>query len=390
MNSNTGQVLTSLAELISEGRHQHDDVAGIYPLSLFQEALEVFQRCLSLQEYQFTQSEADACAVAQGPTEIDKEFGNTTTGNGPLAPRQSDEDSSSDESWAIILEPVTQGTLLDTLLVQVETLTSICGLFIVQDGRDPSWIENYFQNVLQKKICFAAKGTDREHESRLAEAKFRCALADAGFGLSRIDLLTYEREIAEAYDGFTAFGHDPQALCDKADTEITFNASIERYLGQNDDITPEDRTRINVMRWKHLTKALDSLTAASKIPGVKNLVRIHLRRGDCEMLRRRLGSAPSNYDIAVKSEPTLLKNAEIYYRGAARSAKAEVATDEEGEASAKEAITTELLENESRLRERIATDQLHVQEIIEDMIGEELLSKHDIEKLRNDNSQKYP
>ncbi|KAI4171745.1 MAG: hypothetical protein LQ343_003996 [Gyalolechia ehrenbergii] len=378
--SNTGQVLTSLADLIVEGRQQPDTAAGEDPLQLFQEALGFFQRCLSLQEYQFTQFEADACASAPETMEFDELAGDTTTNNAP-EPSQSNGEPSDDDTWAMIREPVTHSTLLDTLLAQVETLTSVCGLLSVQGDSDPSWVEQYSQHLLQDRIVVAVKETDRQHETGLTRAKFKCALADAGFGTSRVDLYVYEREIAAAYEHLTASGHDPQALCDRADAEVVFNASIERYLGQGIGILPEDSTRISVVRWKHLTKALDSLTAAGKLPGVKNLPRIQLRRGDCEMLRRRLGSAPSNYDIASKSEPTLLKNAEIYYRGAARLAKAEAATDEEGEALAKEAIAADILANPSRLPKRIAIHRLRSQEVFEDMIEEGLLLRHDIEKL---------
>ncbi|KAL8943592.1 MAG: hypothetical protein Q9216_000957 [Gyalolechia sp. 2 TL-2023] len=378
-NSNTAQVLTSLAELISEGRHQPDDAARADPLPLFQEALGLFQRCLSLQENQFIQAEADAHVSPPGPMELDEVDG-TTSKSHTHETSKPDGEPSDDDTWAMIMEPVTHSTLLDTLLVQVETLTSVCGLLSVQGASDPSWVEKYYRDLLQDRILVAAKGTDRQHETRLAQARLRCALADAGFSTSRVDLSTYEHEIATAYEDLTASGRDPQALCDRADAEVVFNVSIERYLGRGNEIMP-DGTRINIVRWKHLTKALDSLTAAGKLPGVKNLPRIQLRRGDCEMLRRRLGSAPSNYDIAIKSDSILLKNAEIYYRGAARLARAEAAIDEEGEALVKEAVTADFSAGQDRLRERIATHRLHSQEVIEDMIDEGLLSRHDLEKL---------
>ncbi|KAL8941198.1 MAG: hypothetical protein Q9211_001912 [Gyalolechia sp. 1 TL-2023] len=351
---------------------------------MFQEALGLFQRCLGLQEYQFGQPEVDTRASTLGPMELDQGAGDATKSNAP-EPAQFDGEPSDDDTWAIIVEPVTHCTLLDTLLAQVETLTSVCGLLSVQGTSDPSWVEQYYQDLLQDRIVAAAKETERQHETRLAQAKFNCALADAGFGTSRVDLPMYEREIVAAYEDLMVSGHDPQALCDRADAEVVFNASIERYLGRSVEILPEDTNRINAIRWKHLTKALDSLAGAGNLPGVKNLPRIQLRRGDCEMLRRRLGSAPSNYDIASKSEPTLLKNAEIYYRGAARLAKAGAATDEEKEALAKAAIAADLTANKGRLRERIAIDRLHSREVIEDMIEEGLLVTHDLEKLGVEN-----
>lgn len=121
----------------------------------------------------------------------------------------------------------------------------------------------------------------------------------------------------------------------------------------------------NVVRWKHLTRALDSLTAASKLPSAKNLPRIHFRRGDCEMHRRSLGSAPSAYDIAVKSAPTLLKNAEIFYRGAAKVANVEATHEEEVEASTKEAVVAGLSGSLNRLQEKADGGKARVQEVAE-------------------------
>ncbi|KAL8717688.1 MAG: hypothetical protein Q9225_005096 [Loekoesia sp. 1 TL-2023] len=377
---NTGQVLTSLAELISEARYQSEDAAGTDPLHLFQEALEFFQRCLSLQEYQLTQVEADVNAPARESMELDKQSVGTTKGN-ESGSRQPSEEPSDEDTWAAIIEPVTYGTLLDTLLAQVETLTSICGLFSARGVGDPSWVEQYYQNILQERIVLAAREVEREHEAALVQAKFKCGLADAGFTTSRLSLPTYEREIALAYENFKTSGDNPQALCDRADAEIIFNANIQRSLEQENGIMPEDNAKLNVLRWKHLTKALDNFTAASKLPNARNLPRIHLRRGDCEMLRRRLGEDPSNYEIASKSEPTLLKNAEIYYRGAARLAKAEAAIDEEGETLAKEAIVGILSGDHSKLSAKTATDTHKVQEVVEDMIDEGLLLRHDLEKL---------
>ena len=377
--SNTGQVLTSLAELISESRHHSDSAAAADPLHLFQEALEFFQRCLSVQEYQFTQSEAEASASARGSMELDDLTVPPSRGKGPES-CQPDEDESDEDTWAAIVEPITRSTLLDTLLAQMETLTSVCGFLSSRGTADPSWLEQYFQNLLEDKIGFAAREAKREHEAMLVQAKFKCALADAGFSTSRLDLSTYEHELSLAYQDFNSNETDPQALCDRADAEIVFNASIQRFSQQNPGMLPHENTKVNVLRWKHLTKALDNYTTASKLPNVKNLVRIHIRRGDCELLRRGLGQDPLNYEIASKSESTLLKNAEIYYRGAGRLAKSETASDEEGEAFAKEAFAAMLLGNQHKFQDKTASAKMKVQDVILDMIEEGLLSKDDLAK----------
>ncbi|KAL8798460.1 MAG: hypothetical protein Q9182_006640 [Xanthomendoza sp. 2 TL-2023] len=279
------------------------------------------------------------------------------------------------------MEPVTTHTLIDTLLAQIETLISVAGLQSTRGAEDPSWIEHYFQNSLLEKIVRLSGKAGRQQEVALAEAKFRCALSDANFSAANIDVPTYESQLTRAYEGFNDFNQVPQALCDKADAEIVFNANMQRVSTQTTGTPSENSVSLNVIRWKHLTKALENLTAAGKLQDAKNLPRIHLRRGDCELLRRRLGQAPTSYDIALKSASTLLKNAQIYYRGAARLAKAEGATDEEVEGLTKEAVVAAFLGDQSKFRERILLAKSRVQEVVEDMTEDGLVLENDMRLL---------
>ncbi|KAL8770598.1 MAG: hypothetical protein Q9209_003666 [Squamulea sp. 1 TL-2023] len=375
--SNTGQVLTSLGELISEGRYRRHDAASTDPLHLFQEALEFFQRCLSLQENQFSELEPESNESKQQLMEIDESTIDTSDKaalNDPLSNTKSPDE----DAWAMIMEPVTKQALMDTLLAQVDTLTSICGLSSARRIENASWIESYYRSSLHDKLNLFSKETNQDHEAALATAKYRCAIADVNFNAALLDIPTYEHELTEAYNNIPNSDPDldPQALCDRADAEIVFNASLQ---GLSLQTTKEDSAKLNLIRWKHLTKALDNLTIASKLPNAKHLPRIHLRRGDCELLRRRLGAPPSNYEIALKSASTLLKNAEIYYRGAARLAKAEGAGDEEVEASIKEAVVVAISTRDlSKFCEGMGPDRIRVQEIIEEMSEEGLLWEDDM------------
>ncbi|KAI4196292.1 MAG: hypothetical protein LQ346_003258 [Caloplaca aetnensis] len=360
--SNTGQLLTSLAEVISS----EVDVVTAEPLHLFQEALEFFQRCLSLQEYQLTQSEGDDNVSEDGVPES-----NQPTGEPPH-----------EDHWATVVEPVTRNTILDTLLAQVDTLIAVCGLSSTRGVNDPGWVEEHYENLLHGRILLASEETSRQRDAALAKAKLRCALADAGFNTGKLDLPTYEFEVSSVFEGFSDLQSDAQALCDRADADLIFNASIRKALEHPDKgITPQDIAKSNVMRWKHLTKALDSFTTASKLPDVKHLPRIHLLRGDCEMHRRSLGAAPPAYEIALTSASTLLKNAEIFYRGAARFAEAENEVEEEREASTKEAIVAGLLGDLSRLKGQAKSEQARVREVVEDMREEGLLLTVDLRSL---------
>ncbi|KAL8851596.1 MAG: hypothetical protein Q9221_003528 [Calogaya cf. arnoldii] len=372
---NTGQVLTSLGELINEERQRNHDVMDVDPLELFQEALTFFQRCHSLQELQFSQPDL-ARQQQQQSIEADGNATETTSSDRSErpVPQPSDEDT-----WATIMEPVTDQALTDSLLAQVETLTSICSVSSTRGISNLKWIEEYYRNSLHDKLLVFAKETGRGYEAAVVKAKYRCALADARFTASTLDIPKYEQEINEAYEVFSDADPEPQALCDRADAEIVFTANLQRTWRQSMERIPEDSARLSVVLWKHLTKALDNLTVAGKLPNAKNLPRIHLRRGDCELFRRRLGAAPSNLDIALKSASTLLKNAEIYYRCAARLAKAEAATDEEAEASIQEAVVIAVSTGDhSKLRERMELYKTRAQEIIEGMNEEGLLWEEDL------------
>jgi hypothetical protein len=82
-----------------------------------------------------------------------------------------------DDRWATILEPVTNDTLLDTLLAQLETLTTLCGV-ITDAGKGLAFIEEYASGLLNTKLPAYLFGTDRESEAGLAKSNFMAAAAE--------------------------------------------------------------------------------------------------------------------------------------------------------------------------------------------------------------------
>jgi hypothetical protein len=140
--SNTAQVLTSLVEATTEPRSNHSpDV-----LSLLEEALGLFQRCLALQEYQYTESQSQAAAMSNDASMDDSDLPDAEDGSVSLTSEEPQ-----DDRWATILEPITNSTLLDTLLAQVETLTLVCNL--IPASSEPnllSFITEYSSNLLSQ------------------------------------------------------------------------------------------------------------------------------------------------------------------------------------------------------------------------------------------------
>lgn len=332
--------------------------------------MELFQRCLNVQEFKFTQDQAIGTSEAQ-PLPDASSASIKITGNPAF-------NASEEEVWASVEEPVTRDALLDTTIAQLDTLTAICSLGSSHTGL--AWVEEYYRSSLKDKLLFYVDGSSRRHEAALAQAKLTCALSDAAFRGGRLDLPTYERELNAAFTTQDLdMSNDPHSLCDKADAELAFTASVQNALQH---VQATELTQLSSICWKHITKALDSLTAASKLPNAQNLPRIHLRRGDCELLRLHLGDAPQNYDLAVKSAPILLKNAEVYFRGAANLAKKDVGTEEEQkEAEVKQSIAAGLAGDTEKLSLLIRSGRDLVESIAEDMRDDGLLSEESLKKI---------
>lgn len=117
----------------------------------------------------------------------------------------------------------------------------------------------------------------------------------------------------------------------KAEALISFNTSVRTTPPASTD----ELNEALAARWKALSTALDCLTAASKLPTASNLAKIHILRGDGELLRYQLGQEQPAYDVAAKNGPVLCKNAEKFYRGAAALCEDK---EERAEASVKEAL----------------------------------------------------
>ncbi|KAJ8065359.1 hypothetical protein OCU04_006047 [Sclerotinia nivalis] len=354
---NTAQVLTSITEVTSETRNVGNDDN----LALLEEAIELFQRCLTLQEYQYTESQTQAEFVPPSNSDPDMEEGGVSLSDANTQPLQ-------DDRWATIVEPVTLDTLLDTLIAQLQTLAILCGLVNVDAGRGLAWIEEYSTTLIGQKLQSYLEGTtDREQEAGLAKSNFVAALADANFRSQRIDIGTYERTLNGAYSSLILDDH-PEGLCDKAEAFISYNSSLR--LNHEAAQSPE----VSASRWKVLTAALDSLTKASKLPSADNLSKIHILRGDVDLLRFQLGQPPCDYDIALKNGAVLAKNAEKFYRGAGNLAKMEGLSKQLEEAEVKEALAMSLYGEKDKLLRCVKLQPELVRGVLEDALDDGLVS----------------
>lgn len=362
LDSNTAQLLSSLAEAKSENTSWDDDTTPD-PRGQFEEALNLLEKCLSIQELQFNQSVEQANEDWQTPMNGSQNASSTS-------PKHLE-----NETWATVIEPTTQDTLLDTLIAQLQILTSLCTHLSSTGDWYPSqslWISRSGQELIENKVARYLQGTNRHGEIELVKANFTCQLADAESRKGRLPFDFYEQKLVAAFSKVSEVEATVQGLCDRADAEIALNVAAQTVAEETNHRGPEAALKLNVLRWKHLTTALDSLTAAAEIEGEAQPSQVHLRRGDCEMLRHRLADPPSNYELARKSEKTLLANAEVYYRGAARLANA---AKIRREASVKEAVAASISGQTEKLVTAKGVDAGRVQKVIDDMEEEGLLSE---------------
>ena len=360
--------MTSLAEAIEEcksiPRKNHEQA-----LAYFHEALELFNRCLSVQELEFS-------CIAEENNRSDE-----------ILPASQDdaqvagdlEQEALEEQWVTIVEPVTYNTLIDTVIAQLEALTALCSLMGSHSPTEIQRIEEYYSGNLKDKVMLYGDASGRQHETWLAKARFTCTLNDAAFRLGLVDITGYERELRSSFT-WPGLANDPRALCDKADAEVALSSSIGVQLSML--LQSQNLESLNSLRWRYLSFALDDLAAAAKIPNVQNLARVHLRRGDCELLRYQLGREPTCYDRAFRSASVLIKNAGTYYRGAAGLSRSQGEPDEEREATMKEAIAAGLSGDLDKLQGNLRgggeeAKRAALLETVEDMKEEGLLSNGD-------------
>lgn len=374
-DSNTAQVLTSLAEVMTEGRRSssinRDDA-----LRFLHEALELFQRCLTVQELQFSEAQEmmqmgdeDGPGAGNGDDSGDREM------------ISSSPEAAEDERWASVLEPVTTDALVDTAIAQLQTLTSACGLLTSDPGGGLTCLEEYSDNLLRGNIATYVEGTNRQHEIDLAKANFTCALADANYRTGRIDLETYERELISTFGEDLDLSPDPQGLCDRADALITFTLTALEIVSLKAAQSREELSLLSNLLWKQLTSASTSLTSASKLPSATNLAQINIARGDVELRRLRLGESPLEHAAAKRSAAILLKNAQTYYRGAAALARNDGFEDEEREATVKLAVSGTIAGDEGDQSGLDARDRKAILVVVEEMVEDGIVGSEWLQKL---------
>ncbi|GLI79083.1 hypothetical protein PoHVEF18_007408 [Penicillium ochrochloron] len=372
---NSGQVLNSLAEALTESKHPSEEQL-IQASTYLQEAVELFQRCLALQEMKFTEMEEQIMQMESG--EMDSEGPESEPAEPRVAESES-ADSEPQEQWAAIVEPVTKNTLVDSAVAQLDTLTALCNLLTFNPGAGGvGWVQEYSAELVETRLPAYVEGSDRQYEAGLARAKFICALHDVLYRGGHADARTYQQEVGRAFGPELDVSNDPEGLCSKAEALTSLNGAFADLPPTEDDETFKFCCTV---RWQSLSTALDSLTAASKLPSADNLPKIHLARGDAEMQRWRLGRAPWNHAVAAQHGATLLRNAQTYYRGAAALARRDGEAEAERDGSFKEAIAAALEGQRTKLDQIKAKSLDQLIAVAQDMVEDGMVEGTDMSAL---------
>ncbi|KAK5197006.1 hypothetical protein LTR72_000233 [Exophiala xenobiotica] len=313
---NTAQVLTAIAEESAKDSNRPDQEA----LQALEEALELQNRCLGVQELKLEESnqqqnEAASQMASEEPNPVESKAMDEGADEGVVTPANNAADQ-----WFLAVEPVTKETLVDTILAELGTLTTLCSILASSTTSAPAkslaWVEEFSSRLLQTKLPVLVQNAEAERlqEVALAKANFLSSLLEAGYRTGSIDASTYKRERDEAFRSpGLDLERDFAALMANANSLISFNAALA------DDNAADPSSQAS-QRWNALSAAIVNMTVASKISGPvpEDIAETHLIRGNCSLLQYQLGLPPSMYQPATSNAPQLLKNADTFYRNAGK------------------------------------------------------------------------
>ena len=314
---NTAQVLTAIAEAYAKGTRHADQDA----LPLLEEALELQSSCLSIQELKLEESiQQQQLATTQASSESQQI---PASDDNKERAEHDDEDSISnvtEDQWFSIVEPVTKDTLIDTILAQLSTLTTLCSILGSAEASAPSstlaWIEEYSSKLINTKLPILLHDADveRMEEVALARANFVSELLRVGYFFNALDADTYNRERDEAFHvAELDLERNFSALMANASSLIAFNAA----LAEGNTFNAASHA---ASRWSALSAAITNMATAAKLSDLppEDIAETHFGRGDCSLLQHQLGQPPVSHNPAMANSIQLLKNADTFYRNASK------------------------------------------------------------------------
>lgn len=235
---NTAQVLTSLAEALTEHVKSDDPAqeSKTAARALLEEAFRKFSECLARQEAEYAemqqQIEATKAQEEQAGLAAD-DPATSEAHDAPSAPSAEAMETSSTsseppEEWATVVEPITPAALLDTVIAQLSSLTTLVSLSAPADANTISQLSNLALPLINTKIphytsllpppssapdtspapppSLSLSATSPEDapttpkdDAILSSAAFRAALLDTSFRSNLLSAPLYSAHLAETF-----------------------------------------------------------------------------------------------------------------------------------------------------------------------------------------------
>lgn len=314
---NTAQVMITIAEYVTE--------AGIFSaqadsVALLREALELLSACFTRQEMLVEEQNAISMEAEGGVTVDQQAPPAESEASSSRAAEDAESEGEEEGEYVSVQAYITPSDLLDTAR---SSLTALTLLITLDDPSNVSPLAKMGITLVEGKIpqyLSQIEAEERAHEQpevALERAEFHAALtvadlklgtATANDGLSRL------QQAFETLDITT----NVAVMCTYADSLVELTTTAQNF----------SPTSAATTCWSTLSKAQDLYAAAVKINDAEakaRKARVYESRGDVELLRFNLATTPAaGLSTAIqKSAPTLIKNAQTYYRGAMNLFRAE-------------------------------------------------------------------
>lgn len=314
---NTAQVMITIAEYVTE--------AGIFSaqadsVALLREALELLSACFTRQEMLVEEQNANSIE-AEGGVPVDQQAPPAEPeASSSRAAEDAESEGEEEGEYVSVQAYITPSDLLDTAR---SSLTALTLLITLDDPSNVSPLAKMGITLVEDKIpqylsqIEAEERAQEEPEVALERAEFHAALtvADLKLGTATAnDSLSRLQQAFESLDITT----NVAVMCTYADSLVELTTTSQNF----------SPTSAAATCWSTLSKAQDLYAAAVKINDAEakaRKARVYESRGDVELLRFNLATTPAaGLSTAIqKSAPTLIKNAQTYYRGAMNLFRAE-------------------------------------------------------------------
>lgn len=314
---NTAQVMITIAEYVTE--------AGIFSaqadsVALLREALELLSACFTRQEMLVEEQNANSMEAEGGVPVEQQALPAEPTASSSRAAEDAESEGEEEGEYVSVQAYITPSDLLDTAR---SSLTALTLLITLEDPSNVSPLAKMGITLVESRIpqylsqIEAEERAQEEPEIALERAEFHAALtvADLKLGTATAnDSLSRLQQAFESLDITT----NVAVMCTYADSLVELTTTAQNFSPSSAATTC----------WSTLSKAQDLYAAAVKINDAEakaRKARVYESRGDVELLRFNLATTPAaGLSPAIqKSAPTLIKNAQTYYRGAMNLFRAE-------------------------------------------------------------------